>query len=74
MKVDLDNLLTEDHPSQLIEFSLVFRSSQQFDFAYNVPASVILQGEEAVEEYIVREALGDILYVEFTEEEKHHDP
>ena len=50
--------------TQGVEFSLMFRSCQQYDHSYEVPLDVIAQGEQAVKEYIVQEALDDILYVQ----------
>jgi len=64
MKPNIDALLTEDNPSRMVSFSLEFRSGNRYDHSYSVPESIILQGREAIEEYIVSKALGDILYVE----------
>lgn len=64
MKPNIDALLMEDNPSRMVSFSLEFRSGNRYDHSYLVPESIVLQGRQAVEEYIVSKALGDILYVE----------
>lgn len=68
IKPNIDALLTEDNPSRIVSFSLEFRSGNRYEHSYLVPELVILQGRQAVEEYIVSQALGDILYVELEDE------
>lgn len=68
IKPNIDALLTEDNPSRIVSFSLEFRSGNRYEHSYLVPELVILQGRQAVEEYIVSQALGDILYVELENE------
>lgn len=65
---NIDALLDKEHASRCISFSLEFRSGQRYNHSYVVPEIVILKGAESVKEYIIREALDDILFVELEED------
>lgn len=52
----------------MVDFTLEFRSGDRYDHGYDVPDEVIQQGEQAVKEYIVSQALDDILFVEIIDQ------
>ena len=63
-------VLPEDDPKTgwLYEYDIVLRSGARIDACgCFVPQEVALQGEEAVEEYIIRQELGDHIRLEMSE-------
>ena len=51
-----------------VRFTLKFRNGSTYSHSYLVPIDTIEKGEEAVQQEILLQAVGDILYV-FVEEE-----
>ena len=64
--MNIDRLLAPYEKDIEIEFALVLRNGQQYNHSYFVPERIVKKGREAVEEYILEKAFGDLIYVEIS--------